>query len=434
MSQSSPSSGTTSGATSSPSNVSNNSNGGATNSEPASPLGPPLRGDISSPNESGDPVLQSGNAASGNNNPSKPGQPSTGSSSGNSPSDPSNPFNTVDGGGSSPLSGSATISTNSPAVTNDPTSSGATGSKSHAGGIAAGITVSLITVALIACILFFLRRRHQRKQADRRVTWITGFVDGQAPDMVERSSIRSSWGTPIERLTWARTPNDDPFVRDFSQNTLPVLPLPVHSPLDVGRPDSASPEVPENPFSDVPANAQGSLHPCQVPFTLPIRLSLISAGSCQDPFDDVNRTAEPISNSDGGQTTFELNSKTTGHGPSQANFPLPPSTPASVKSGIAIGSPSDLGPHKELLATPSMTFSFPDSPISPTFASPDTASYPHRVSVKHDFRASQARSDEIHLEKGEEVNVVSVYEDGWAFVQKEKDNERGLVPLNCLDL
>lgn len=319
-----------------------------------------------------------------------------------------------------------------PIATNNPTSSGATGSKSNVGGVAAGIVVSLVALALIACILFFLRRRHQRKQAERRVTWISGFVDGQEPDMVERSSIRSSWGTPIERLTsWARTSNEDPFAFDASQNALPVLPQPVHSPPDVRRPHSASPEVPENPFSDVPGNAQDSLHLPQVPSTLPIRLSLISAGSCQDPFDDANRTVEPIGNSNNGRTTSEQYAP--GHGPTQANFPMPPSTPASVKSGIAIGSPSDLGHRKELLA-PSITFSFPDSPISPTFASPDTASYLHRVSVKHDFRASQARSDEVHLEKGEEVNVVSVYEDGWAFVQREKDNERGLVPLNCLDL
>ncbi|GJJ13346.1 hypothetical protein Clacol_007598 [Clathrus columnatus] len=443
---SSPVPGTENGGTTSPQDDNGNNNEG----EPL-PSNTPILGEISSPNQSGS---TNSNSQSGNNNnnnsPSKTSQSqsSTGSKSGSSSSTNDDNPSFGSNNGIPNLSGDPTGSTFSSDL---PASTFAVTSKSHdVGGIAAGVTVTLAAVSLIAFIIFFLRRRHQRKKAERRVTWISGFVEGPEPaDMVERSSIRSSWGTPIERpSSWRRFSRGDPFAHTTTSESLPpVLPLPVHSPLAIERPGGTlSPELSENPFSDdVEATIQETPQPLQSMSTLPIRFSLISAGSAnQDPFDDMHRTVEPAkdnSSSENMKLATEQQQRTiTGHGPSQANFPLPPSTPpaASVKSGYgygyAVGSVSDLHLSQEFLPTPSISFSFPDSPISPTFASTGTASYPRRASVKYNFRASQARSDEIHLERGEEVNVMSVYEDGWAFVQKEKDNERGLAPLHCLDV
>jgi Variant SH3 domain len=165
--------------------------------------------------------------------------------------------------------------------------------------------------------------------------------------------------------------------------------------------------------------------------SLPIRISLLSTGSGnRDPFDDINgyKADEHASDSEISSATFGHRADANNGIGAEANFPLPPTSAGSTPTVYAIGSPADL------LQPPGILISFPDSPVSPTFAASGTSSYPRRASVKQPFQPSHERGDEVPLVKDDLVSVISVYEDGWAFVQNEKSNARGLAPLNCLEI
>jgi hypothetical protein len=302
--------------------------------------------------------------------------------------------------------------------------------------------------------VFFLRKRHMQRRHERRVTWMNGTID--PPDMVQqRGSVRSSWGTPVERRVsevapWVSPPpsteghGEDPFsaANFVVPASAPVLPMPV---VSVTRAHS-----PEDPFTD--AQAVPKLRPLKRLSSLPIRISLLSSGSRSpslDPFDDVNdilagisgRTADAAGT--GGESdkksgrvsaaTFGHNTSSHPVASSRANFPLPPSssiTPTPTQTVFALSH----SPSPDHLQTPVMPSMFPDSPVSPTFGSDGTVANYRRASVKSGFQPSAERRDELRLEAGDRVNVVSVYEDGWAFVHRERNNERGLVPLTCLQL
>jgi len=288
-----------------------------------------------------------------------------------------------------------------------------------------------------------MRQRYIKRRKERQVRWLSGTISQTGePEMGQRISVRSSWGTPIERPISDGTRWLTPFSSDdqnhidtdhditpglpitTSDAMAPVLPMPAISPVRS--------RSPEDPFADIPAPPR----PLKSLASLPIRISLISTGSetqSQDPFDDSNARTPPA---DGASQEFKhISAATFGHGKgfhlvnnSQANFPMPPSTAASTQTTFVVGNPN------EHLQTPTMP-TFPDSPVSPSFASFNgPTSFPRRASVKYGFQPSQERRDEVHLEKGDAVSIVSVYEDGWAFIQREKNSERGLVPLNCLDI
>ncbi|KAF8521050.1 hypothetical protein JB92DRAFT_1850134 [Gautieria morchelliformis] len=310
-------------------------------------------------------------------------------------------------------------------------------SHSHLSSAAIGGIVAAVVI-IGGLLVFILRQRHKRRKAERQVKWINGYVTGQTADM-RVTSMRSSWGTPIEHrfsdpFRWsaphvvntqesAYDNAESPYPHAPSHSGAPVLPMPVHSPVE-DRSYS-----PENPFADGNASRQ----PIKPLSSLPLRISLLSTGSdTPDPFDDAHGHIVEDHNSES-----HISSATFGHGSglnrdptlrTQANFPMPPPTAGSSSTGFAIGSPDDL------LQLPGILISFPDSPVSPTFAATGTASYPRRASVKLGFHPSQERRDEVQLQQGDQVSVVSVYEDGWAFIQNEKNNDRGLVPLNCLEL
>lgn len=310
--------------------------------------------------------------------------------------------------------------------------------------MSSGAIAGIVATVLIVCAAFVfvvLRKRHKRRKDERRVEWINGYVSNDSPDMVQRNSMRSSWGTPVEHrfsitnpFRWSTGDSPagseegvfhdagSPYMYDHSSTGAPVLPMPVHSPTDERS------RSPEDPFSDIATAPQ----PLKRMSSLPIRISLISNGSdARDPFDDVHeyRTDDHES-----VPESAISSATFGHGSglgsangTQAHFPMPPPTAGSASTVFAIGSPTEL-------LTPGILISFPDSPISPTFAASGTSSYPRRASVKQRFQPSQERRDEVGLERGDQVSVVSIYEDGWAFIQREKNNERGLVPLTCLEI
>lgn len=306
------------------------------------------------------------------------------------------------------------------------------------GGAIGGIVVALLIVSGVL-FLFILRRRYRARRKEKQIKWVSGYVNASgSPEMGQRASIRSSWGTPIERPAstasgWMTPLPGIDEASSYDQHDItpgfaitihedPSPPMPAVSPI-------RSPS-PEDSFTSLPAPPR----PVKPMSSLPIRISLISTGSGNpDPFDDAYGTTPSAE-----ETTFNqsrMSSVTFGKGkglnvgtPSHANFPIPPSTAGSAQTAFATGGPI------EYLHTPTQPV-FPDSPISPTFAS-STASavYPRRASVRYPFQPSQERRDEVLVEKGDQVSVVSVYEDGWAFVQRDKDNERGLVPLNCLEI
>jgi hypothetical protein len=41
--------------------------------------------------------------------------------------------------------------------------------------------------------------------------------------------------------------------------------------------------------------------------------------------------------------------------------------------------------------------------------------------------------DELSISNGEQVRVLSVYDDGWALCEKVTSGEKGVVPQECLD-
>jgi len=319
----------------------------------------------------------------------------------------------------------------------DGNSTPSSGSHSH---LTAGAIGGIVAVVVIVCtVLAFviLRNRYKRRKDDRRVEWINGYIsDGKGSDMLQRAdSKRSSWGTPIEHrisnpfrrsLTDSPTDFEEGFFHDTSSPTrssspyqytrdsaAPVLPMPVHSPTE----DRS--RSPEDPFSDVMATAQ----PIRRMSSLPIRVSLISSQSGgPDPFDDVHEYS--VEDHDSIPDTA-VSSATFGRG-FKAHFPMPPPTAASSATVFTT--------QRDTLQTPGICITFPDSPISPTFAAAGTSSYPRRASVTRSFLPSQERRDEVQLDLGDLVTVVSVYEDGWAFIQREKNNERGLVPFTCLEM
>ncbi|KAF8527535.1 hypothetical protein BU17DRAFT_81737 [Hysterangium stoloniferum] len=322
-------------------------------------------------------------------------------------------------GSSSAAGGGGNVDTD-PIVANAPAAT----NSSHLSSAAVGGIIAIILLISIILGLIFVRRRYKRRQEERRVTWIQGVSGDGSPLMTERMSVRSSWGTPVERGSWDRLSGLDVFAHNIQQTSGPVLPMPVHSPIDI-RSNS-----PEDPFADTPTSPQ----PLKRMSSLPIRISLISSGS-QDPFDDMyqprTQGIEPTQLSIPVGAIYQPGLSTPVA--SQAHFPIPPETPTSAYTIYAIGSPTEMEPASHL-KTPAISISFPDSPVSPTFAAYGTSSYPRRASVKQKFQPSNERKDEVLVEEGDAVSVVSIYADGWAFVQREKDQERGLVPLNYLEM
>ncbi|KAF8588969.1 hypothetical protein K439DRAFT_1613170 [Ramaria rubella] len=315
------------------------------------------------------------------------------------------------------------------------TSSG--GPKSH---ISAGALGGIIAVVVIGCLslaFLVLRKRYQRRKAERQVEWLSGFVSD--PDMQQRvRSMRSSWGTPVNHGSvpfrnstgsselsgeWEIASNTVSYDFGRSDSGAPVLPMPVHSPAG----DRSFSQ--EDPFSDFSPSPQ----PLRTMESLPIRFSLISSGSLEgDPFDDAHAYTDSSHNHD---SKSPVSAMTFGHNASpimsasgtQGHFPMPPTTPVSSSSLLDANSPTGL-------QAPRMQITFPDSPVSPVFAASGSSSYPRRAYVKIQFQPSQERSDEIRLNLGDHVTVISVYEDGWGFVQQMENHDRGLVPLMCLEI
>ncbi|KAG1725309.1 hypothetical protein EDB19DRAFT_1644095 [Suillus lakei] len=97
------------------------------------------------------------------------------------------------------------------------------------------------------------------------------------------------------------------------------------------------------------------------------------------------------------------------------NTDLPPSTPAT----------------SHLLPPPSTSLTaIPDTSSNP-FADPAT---PEFETIRRPF--TPTLDDELSVAPGDQVLVLKVFDDGWAFVEKQggfmDHNERGLIPVDCL--
>jgi len=293
------------------------------------------------------------------------------------------------------------------------------------GGIIAAIFVLFIIISFIILRWLAIRRRKEQ------VRWMEVDTGSRDPELGEIFSVRTSWWSTITPPgdtdeKWP-PPRDQPRTVSPARSTSDVAPVVVIPPTRT--------HSPEDPFSD--SAAATAPEPSQTLLALPLRISLISPRSeTEDPFDDSNATTSATGYIDSLQEQQQvsvnrrrINNIGGSRTSSEANFPIPPSTVPSSQLPPNIGKPGvDL--H---IPDSSITQSPLDLPVASTFEI-FNHTYPRQTSAKQTFYPSQEMPDEITLEEGDAVRIVTVYEDGWAFVQKMKGNGRGLVPLICLDV
>jgi hypothetical protein len=93
-----------------------------------------------------------------------------------------------------------------------------------------------------------------------------------------------------------------------------------------------------------------------------------------------------------------------------------------------------------LPSAPAASYVLPP-PSGSLTAVPDTSSNPFADPAQPEFETisrpfAPTLDDEISVAPGDQVLVLKVFDDGWAFVEKQgrslDHNERGLIPVDCL--
>ncbi|KAG2344351.1 hypothetical protein BDR05DRAFT_882554 [Suillus weaverae] len=142
-------------------------------------------------------------------------------------------------------------------------------------------------------------------------------------------------------------------------------------------------------------------------------------------------------------------------------FPKPPLCPnegkrtssVSVISGHGLVSPSSSAATLVQIHSPPLIFNsdlLPSAPaasylLPPPSASltaiPDTSSNPFSDPAQPEFETirrpfAPSLDDEVSVAPGDQVLVMKVFDDGWAFIEKQcgflNHNEKGLIPVDCL--
>jgi hypothetical protein len=130
----------------------------------------------------------------------------------------------------------------------------------------------------------------------------------------------------------------------------------------------------------------------------------------------------PPCEEDKASTTLDLN----GHG---HTYPS-----SSTTTLIQIHSPPPIFNSDLYLQLP------PSVSLSPLDATPNTSLNPFADPAKTEFYDLQtirrpftpSLDDELSVSEGDKVRVIKVFDDGWAFVEKQDRNQSGLIPVDCL--
>ncbi|KAK0487793.1 hypothetical protein IW261DRAFT_641491 [Armillaria novae-zelandiae] len=297
--------------------------------------------------------------------------------------------------------------------------SSSNGNGTDGGGLPTGATVviSLIVPAIFAAsLLFFIRQRFRAKRNKRNKWWFSNMKsrgdDNQASGSGAEAtaiarSIRSSFGTPYEyNASWTSTPSFD-------------VPVPVLPPMAEIRRSSHSPELPMHNRAD----GRGS-PPLLVNVDLPqAGISDVSLYSTRSTSSELYRQYL-ISGTDDRE----------------------PTTPASVRPPAFVFPRSPQDSSNE--TTPKrdsgvLGSSYDANPFADSSASSDHQSIPLSdvEIIRRPFEPTL--HDEISVSVGDHVQVLKVFNDGWALVEKiavelpsgkgkQSLPQAGLIPIDCL--
>lgn len=397
-------------------------------SSPSSPLGgTPLIGIGSQLNSNGGgtPVLQSSSLTG---NPQSTGAPTAlqGSSASS-------------GAGSSPSDATPTLT--KAAISSHQLSSGAIG----------GIVV-VCFLLLISFSVLFVRRRSIARRLERRKRWWLGgsaALDGfsivggsvrdsqsRRPSVPNRTSARSSFATNFDQGLMFRIdsptslPNVDlaalgiipefPAMAEVRERTSVLFP----SAGAVARRESMNSMMSNGSDPDAQylvvgndPNPPGSYSPMSVrPFS---------------PSESFAFPRPPPCPNKGQHTSFV--SVTGSH-----DLDSPSSSAAATL--VQIHSPPPIFNSDLLSSAPAASYLLPP-PSSSLTTIPNTSSNPFADPVQPKFETicrpfTPTLDDEISVNQGDKVLVLKVFDDGWAYVEKQCEfmdyNEKGLIPVDCL--
>lgn len=380
--------------------------------------GPPV-------NIQGSPVVQSSSLT---------GNPKTSQSMGVPTAGPQS-SSTSSGFGSSPSDAAPTLTTGA-----------VTSSHQLSSGAIGGIVVVCL-LFLIGFIVLFVRRRSIARRLERRKQWWFGGNTSSGSFSMVGGSVRNSQSgeAPIPNRASARSS----FATNFDQGLMFRIDSPPPLNLDL----SAIPEFP--PMAEVRERTsvlfpsagsvarRESMNSMMSNGSDPDTQYLVVANDLNPPGSSSPMSVRPFSPSEsfafpkpplcpkGGQRTSAV-SLISGYG-----LVSPSSTAASL---IQVHSPPPIFNSDLLPSVPAASYPLPPSTDSLT-TDPNTSSDPFADPAQPEFETirrpfAPTLDDEVSVAPGDKVLVLKVFDDGWAFVEKQckslDHNERGLIPVDCL--
>lgn len=346
---------------------------------------------------------------------------------------------TSSGFGSSPSDATPTLITGA-----------ATSSHQLSSGAIGGIVVVCL-LFLIGFIVLFVRRRSIARRLEQRKQWWFGrnassgsfsivgggsarnSQSGEAP-ILNRASARSSFATNFDQGLMFRIDSPPPLNIDLAAlGTIPEFP----------------------PMAEVRERSSVLIPSAGAVARRESMNSMMSNGSDPD-------TQYLVVGNDFNPTGPSSPMSVRPFSPSESfAFPKPPLCPkkgqrtssASLISGYGLVSPSSTAAsliqvhspppifNSDLLpSVPAASYPLPPSTSSLT-ADHDISSDPFADPAQPGFETisrpfAPTLDDEVSVAPGDKVLVLKVYDDGWAFIEKQckslGHNERGLIPVDCL--
>lgn len=330
------------------------------------------------------------------------------------------------------------------------TTGAATSSHQLSSGAIGGIVVVCL-LFLIGFIVLFMRRRSIARRLEQRKQWwfggntssgsfsivgggsVRNSQSGEAP-ILNRASARSSFATNFDQGLMFRIDSPPPLNIDLAAlGTIPEFPpmAEVRERTSVLFP-SAGAVARRESLNSMMSNGSD-----------PDTQYLVVGNDLNPPGSSSPMSVRPFSPSESfafpkpplcpkeGQRTSSV-SLISGYG-----LVSPSSTAASL---IQIHSPPPIFNSDLLPSAPAASYPLPP-PSGSLTAVPDTSSDPFADPAQPEFETISrpfvpTLDDEVSVAPGDQVLVLKVFDDGWAFVEKQckflDHNERGLIPVDCL--